>query len=68
MISKVEINLIFSYLQLKGMEAHLDVTSRHECEKSSSWPDYAVNSWPVRVVKDVPQQRDMYVTILFHFH
>ncbi|KAM0892909.1 hypothetical protein ACQ4PT_025458 [Festuca glaucescens] len=43
---------------LKGMEAHLDVTSRHDCEKSDSWSDYAVNSWPVQVVKNVPQQKD----------
>ncbi|CAM0944352.1 unnamed protein product [Alopecurus aequalis] len=43
---------------LKGMEAHLEVTSRHECEKSNNWHNYAVNSWPVSVVKNVPQQRD----------
>jgi hypothetical protein len=48
------------------MEAHLDVTSRHDCEKSDSWPDYAVNSWPVQVVKNVPQQKDGYIALYYN--
>lgn len=42
------------------MEAHLQVASHMECEKSD-WPDYKVNTWQVQV-QNVPQQRDGYGT------